>query len=122
MMTTRTLRRSVALLSCLALFAGACSDSNDISDETSASDASSTTTDQPPISTGVAQCTVEDITPAVPEGARLDYWDCDQGWAAITYTADGTQETVAYQAEGQFWIAMPCDAEGVPESISDLAC
>lgn len=122
-MTNRSSRRAhflgIASLTVLAVVGVACSDDSSSDD---ASSSSTTTADQPIISTGVAQCTVEDITPAVPEGATLDFWECDQGWAAITYTTDGTQETAAYQAEGQFWIAMPCDAEGLPESISDLAC
>lgn len=110
--------RAVRLLALLALaavtlLAVGCSDD---------SDSSASTSQKPPMSTGVAQCDDADIEAALPDGATLDTYECDEGWAAVTFTAAGTQDTLAYQAEGQFWIHMPCDAEGIPESISDQVC
>ncbi len=110
-----TTRRSLFLL-----LAGICALGVACSDD---SESSSGTTEQPFISTGVAQCNDDEIAAALPEGTTLDSYECAEGWAAITFAdADGTEHTEAYQAEGQFWIAMPCDAEGIPDSISDLAC
>ena len=112
-MTTRPMRLILAAAA-LVLVVAACSDD---------SDSSSDTTEQPPISTGIAACDDADIEAAIPPGSTLDSYECDQGWAAISYTTDGGSEvTSAYQAEGQFWIAMPCDADGIPDSILEAAC
>jgi len=91
------------------------------------------TTDTTPIG-GTVKCDKESLTAAaknsVDNFVSLEDWNCDQGWAVAFVVTEDYEETVVFEAEGQFWIAKdrndvcgtgPDDAT-IPSSLYDPGC
>lgn len=65
------------------------------------------TTDTTPVG-GTVECDKESLTAAaknsVDNFVSLEDWNCDQGWAVAFVVTEDYEETVVFEAEGQFWI------------------
>ena len=91
------------------------------------------TTDTTPVG-GTVKCDKESLTAAaknsVDKFVSLEDWTCDQGWAVAFVETEDYEETVVFEAEGQFWILKdgkdvcgtgPDDAT-IPSSLYDPGC
>jgi len=91
------------------------------------------TTDTTPVG-GTVKCDKESLTAAaknsVDKFVSLEDWNCDQGWAVAFVVTEDYEETVVFEAEGQFWILKdrndvcgigPDDAT-IPSSLDDPGC
>jgi hypothetical protein len=91
------------------------------------------TTDTTPVG-GTVECDKESLTAAaknsVDNFVSLEDWNCDQGWAVAFVVTEDYEETVVFEAEGQFWILKdrndvcgtgPDDAT-IPSSLYDPGC
>lgn len=83
---------------------------------------------------GTVKCDKKSLTTAAKNSVdgyvSLDDWKCDQGWAVVFVVTEDYEETVVFEAEGQFWILKdgadvcgtgPADAT-IPATLYDPGC